>query len=311
MKRPFVEGAVVKQDDVLYQIDVRPYQAQLDNSSALLKQAKSDVEFWTAEVQRYNQAAETGAVSVEQVEESRTKRANASAQVEKNQADVRDAELDVEYSTIKAPLEGRILQSSLYVGSVATAYESNLTSVIELDPVHVIFNVSRNKVEEIQDLMRQDIAGTEPCKDFVVQVFNAGGSPFKYEGKIDFISFLIDPTTDTMTVRAAFQNPIDQKGETLLVPGQYVPVKLTVGARKDQLLIPGPAVMETETGTSVYVFDKDSGKVDRRKIETAGLHDQGWVVTDGLKEGESVVTAGQLKLRPGATAQIAKPDSAS
>jgi len=179
--------------------------------------------------------------------------------------------------------------------------QTELTSVIQLDPIHVVFNISREHMSEVQSLMNQGIAGRDPYTDFVVQVLNADGSPFKYEGKLDFISFLINPTTDSSTIRAEFQNPIDEQGETVLIPGQYVPVELTVGARPDQLLIPGPAVMEAEAGTLVYVVDQESDKVESRRIETAGLHDQGWVVTDGLKEGELVITAGHLKVRPGMT----------
>ena len=308
LERLFAEGKVVQEGDVLYQIDVRPFAAQLDNTKALLQQAEADVGFWAAEVQRYDQAAQTGAVSVEQVEEARTKLANAIAEVAKYEADVRESALDVEYATIQAPLTGRVLQSSLYEGSVASAYESQLTSVVQLDPIHVVFNVTREQMDEVQSLMNQGIAGRDPYTDFVVQVLNADGSTFKYKGNIDFISFLIDPTTDSSTVRAVFDNPIDEQGETLLIPGQYVPVELTVGARKDQLLIPGPAVMEAEAGTLVYVVDQKSNKVESRRIETAGLHDQGWVVTDGLKAGELVITAGHLKVRPGMTVSAAPRD---
>lgn len=305
LERPFAEGVVVQEGDVLYQIDVRPFAAQLDITKALLQQAQADIGFWTAEVQRYDRAAESGAVSVEQQEEARTKLADAVAQVAEHKANVRETELDVEYATVQAPLTGRVLQSSLYEGSVASAYESQLTSVVQLDPIHVVFNVTREQMGEIQSLMNQGIAGRDPYTDLVVQVLNANGSPFKYQGKIDFISYLIDPTTDSTTVRAVFDNPIDEQGETVLIPGQYVPVELTVGTRTGQLLIPGPAVMETEAGMSVYVVDQSSSKVETRKIETAGLHGQGWVVTDGLKAGELVITAGHLKVRPGMTVRTA------
>ncbi len=299
IERPFTEGSVVQQDDVLYQIDHRPFEAALDNNKALLEQAQADVGFWTSEVERYSQAARSGAVSKQEVDSAKTQLQNAQAQVKQYDADIRQAQLNLEFSTIKSPLSGRVLQSDLYEGSIATAFESRPTSVIQLDPIHVVFNVSRVQTQQIQDLMNQGIAGADPYEDFVVQVFNADGTPFEHEGKIDFLSFLIDPTTDSMTVRATFRNPTGERDETLLVPGQYVPVKLTVGARRDQLLIPGTAVMETEAGSSVYVYDKSTEEVATRRITTAGLHDQGWVVTDGLKAGESVLAAGQLKVRPG------------
>jgi RND family efflux transporter MFP subunit len=300
IERPFREGSVVQQGDVLYQIDHRPFEAQLDNNKALLEEAQSDVGFWTAEVERYTQAARSGAVSKQEVDSAKTQLQNAQARVKQYEAEIREAQLDLEYSTIRSPLTGRVLQSTLYEGSIATAFESEPTSVIQLDPIHVVFNISRAQTQEIQDLMRQGIAGSDPYSDFVVEVLNADGTPFMYEGKIDFLSFLVDPTTDSVTVRAAFRNPTTGSGDSLLVPGQYVPVKLTVGARRDQLIIPGTAVMETEAGSSVYVYDASTSEVDTRRITTAGgLTDQGWVVSDGLEAGESVVTAGQLKVRPG------------
>lgn len=299
IERPFKEGSVVQQGDVLYQIDHRPFEAALDNNKALLEQAQSEVGFWTSEVERYTQAARSGAVSKQEVDSAETQLQNAQAEVKQFEAEIREAQLNLEFSTITSPLTGRVLQSTLYEGSIATAFQSEPTSVIQLDPIHVVFNVSRAQTQRIQDQMREGIAGSDPYKDFVVEVLNADGTPFMHEGKIDFLSFLVDPTTDSVTVRAAFRNPTTESGDSLLVPGQYVPVKLTVGARRDQLLIPGTAVMETEAGSSVYVYDDSTNEVDTRRITTAGLHDQGWVVTDGLKAGESVVTAGQLKVRPG------------
>ena len=299
IERPFKEGSVVQQGDVLYQIDHRPFEAALDNNKALLEQAQSEVGFWTSEVERYTQAARSGAVSKQEVDSAKTQLQNAQAEVKQYEAEIREAQLNLEFSTIKSPLTGRVLQSTLYEGSIATAFQSEPTSVIQLDPIHVVFNVSRAQTQRIQDQMREGIAGSDPYTDFVVEVLNADGTPFMHKGEIDFLSFLVDPTTDSVTVRAAFRNPTTESGDSLLVPGQYVPVKLTVGARRDQLLIPGTSVMETEAGSSVYVYDKSTNEVDTRRITTAGLHDQGWVVTDGLKAGESVVTAGQLKVRPG------------
>ena len=299
IERPFVEGALVQEGDVLYQIDHRPFEAQIDNNMALRDQATAEVGFWTAEVDRYTQASRSGAVSKQEVNSAKTQLQNAQAQVKQYDAEIREAQLNLEYSTIKAPLKGRILQSTLYEGSIASAFESEPTSVIQLDPIHVVFNISRDQTVEIRGLMDEGVAGSRPFEDFVVEVFDSNGNPFEHKGKIDFFSFLINETTDAATIRAVFDNPVDEQGGTWLIPGQYVPVELTVGARRNQVLIPGPAVMEGEAGTTVYVYDASTKEVSTRKITTAGLHDQGWVVTDGLEAGEAVITLGQLKVRPG------------
>jgi RND family efflux transporter MFP subunit len=296
-KRSFVEGAEVKTGDALYQIDPRPFQATLDQLNAQLAVNQANLTYWGDEAKRYGDAVQSGAVSAQQYEEAVTKQQEAQASLEQTQAEIVNAQLNLSFTDINAPFDGRIQQTLRYEGDLVDAYQDTLTSLVQIDPVYVIFNVTRRELFEIQAMQVQGLVKKleESAK---IELTLPDGSAYAQEGKLDFISSQIDPTTDTLTFRAVIANDFSHSSEGDLVPGQYVPVRMVLGERPDALLVPKPALLETQAGQQVYVVDKDN-KVVSRTVEVGQPYEDDWVIRSGLEKGERVIVDGLQKVRPG------------
>ncbi|MGH6885082.1 MAG: efflux RND transporter periplasmic adaptor subunit, partial [Geminicoccales bacterium] len=195
------------------------------------------------------------------------------------------------------PFDGRIQQTREHAGALVDAYQDVLTTLVQMDPVHVIFNVTRRQLYEIQTMQ---LAGKAPRfeEDAKVEVLLPNGSAYPQPGKIDFVSAQIDPTTDSLTVRAIVPNDFTHGRDGALVPGQYVPVRVILGERPDAVLIPQAALMQTQAGDQVLVVDRDD-KVASRNVEAGAAYQGQWVIESGLKEGERVIVEGLQKARPG------------
>lgn len=296
-KRSFVEGAEVKTGDPLYEIDPRPFQAALDQLNAQLAVNQANATYWGDEVKRYGEAVRSGAVSAQQYEEAITKQQEARANIEQTQAQIVNAQLNLSFTDIVAPFDGRIQQTRRYEGDLVDAYQDTLTSLVQVDPVYVIFNVTRRELFEIQAMQVQGLVQKleESAK---IDLTLPDGSAYGQQGKLDFISSQIDPTTDTLTFRAVIANDFSHSTEGDLVPGQYVPVRMVLGERPDALLVPKPALIETQAGQQVYVVDQDN-KVVSRTVEVGQPYKDQWVIESGLEKGERVIVEGLQKVRAG------------
>ena len=307
-KRSFVEGAEVKTGDPLYTIDPRPFQASLDQLNAQLAVNQANLTYWGEEAKRYGAAVQSGAVSAQQYEEANTRQQEAQASVEQTQAEIVNAQLNLSFTDILAPFEGRIQQTLRYEGDLVDAYQDTLTSLVQIDPVYVIFNVTRRELFEIQAMQVEGLVGKLE-ESATIELTLPDGSGYGQQGKLDFIASQIDPSTDTLTFRAVIANDFTHSSEGDLVPGQYVPVRMVLGERPDALLIPKAALMETQAGEQVYVVDGDN-KVASRTIEVTRPYQDSWVVSSGLQKGERVIVDGLQKVRAGAVVDpVAAPAS--
>ena len=295
-ERFFTEGTYVEEDAPLYLIDPRPFEDKLARLRAQLDGQKASLVFWESEEKRYNRLSKQGAASEEKAEGVRAKLDVTRADIEKTQAEIRNAELDLSFTKINAPFNGRVQQTQINVGNLVEAQRDVLTEVVQLDPIYVVFNVSRAQAYEIQRMQREGRAFAN--EDMVVELIMPDGELYENKGKLNFVSILIDPTTDSVTVRSIFDNRKKDRHGYDLTPGQYTPVRLTVGNMPDALVIPQAALVETQAGTHVYIVGDDN-KVERRVIEAGVAHEQMVVVTNGLKEGEKVVDLGVQKVKDG------------
>jgi membrane fusion protein (multidrug efflux system) len=304
-KRYFEEGTFVKEGDPLYLIDPRPFKARLDAHMAQLKSHQASLAFWKNETARYERLAAQGAASQEKKEGTITKLNETRANIEEDKADIENARLQLSFTRIKAPFSGRIQQTRINVGNLVQKQRDVLTTLVQMDPIYVVFNISRNQVYQIQLLKRK--GKVFPVKEMKVELVLPDGSSYPQQGKVDFISFRIDPTTDSVTVRGIFSNKFTEKGDYDLFPGQYAPVRLILGENPDALLIPETALVETQAGTHVFVVGKDN-KVESRKVVAGSSYKQQRVINDGLKHGDQVIIEGVQKVRPG---MAVKPETAS
>jgi RND family efflux transporter MFP subunit len=256
-ERHFTEGTFVKKGDPLYLIDPRPYQARLDALMAQLKLDRASLSFWEKEYARYTSLAQQGAASKEKMEDATARRDEMRAKVEKDQADIENAKLDLSFTHITAPFDGRTQETRINIGNLVQEQRDVLTTLVEMDPVYVIFNINRSLAFEIQLLGRQ--GKLFAIKDMRIELLLPDGSTYNRQGKIDFISFQINPATDTILVRGVIpNNKPPQVDDYDLIPGQYVPVRLTIGEDAEALLIPQPALVESEIGRQVFVVNPDN-----------------------------------------------------
>jgi RND family efflux transporter MFP subunit len=307
-QRYFEEGTVVNDGDPLYLIDPRTYQATLDAEKAQLEEHEASAKFWKSEERRYTKLAKAGAGSVEDKEKAIARRGEVLAMIDEDKANIENAGLDLSFTNITAPFSGRIQETKINVGQLVHEQQDVLTTLKQIDPIYVIFNVSRRQVDRIQRLRREGLA-FDSWKDFKVEVELADRSLYATPGKLNFISAQIDPTTDTLEFRAVFPNPFDELAHIALIPGQYVPVRLTVGVDPNTFLIPSPALVQSQVGTQVYVVNKDN-KVESRTVEVGQAYKQQWIIKKGLEKGERVIYDGLQKVRPGAIVNIKAKDSA-
>jgi membrane fusion protein (multidrug efflux system) len=304
-KRYFVEGTFVKEGDPLYLIDPRPFKARLDAHMAQLKSDQASMAYWKNEAARYQRLAAQGAASQEKKEGALTKLNETKAAIDREKADIENARLELSFTHIRAPFSGRIQETRINVGNLVQQQRDVLTTLVQMDPIYVIFNLSRNQVYQIQLLKRQGkLFSVEEMK---VELLLPDGSTYPEQGKVDFISFRINPTTDSVTVRAVFPNKHIGSEDYDLIPGQYAPVRLILGENPDALMIPETALVETQAGTHVFVVGKDD-KVESRKVVADFSYKQQRVINEGLKLGESVIIEGVQKVRPG---MAVKPEAAA
>ncbi len=307
--RYFEEGTYVNEGDPLYLIDPRPFQAALDAEKAQLKEHEASAVFWKSEEQRYTKLAKVGAGSVEDKEKAIARRAEMLAKIEEDKANIETAQLNLGYTNITAPFSGRIQDTRINVGQLVHEQQDILTTLKQIEPIYVIFHVSRRQVSRIQRLRREGLV-FESYRDFIVEVDLANRTRYSKPGKMSYISAQIDPTTDTMEFRAEFPNPLVKREQIALIPGQYVPVHLTVGEDPDTLLVPGPALVQSQVGTQVFVVNEEN-KVESRTVEVGRAYQHQWIITKGLKKGDRVIYQGLQKVRPGMVVNVRSKDSAA
>ena len=308
-ERYFEEGTLVSKGDPLYLIDPRPFQAQLDADEAQLKQHQASAAFWQSEEKRYKSLAKQGAGSVEDMEKATARHQEMLAKIEEDKANIEEARLNLSFTNITAPFDGRIQDTEIDAGQLVHEQQDVLTTLKQIDPIYVVFNVSRSETYRVQQLRQEGLAFAS-WKDFIVKVELPDRTTYTQAGRLDYISAQIDPTTDTLEFRAVFPNPFGKSAQIALIPGQYVPVRLTVGEDPNTLLVPGPALVQSQVGTEVYVVNKEN-KVESRKVEVGQAYRQQWIIKKGLKEGERVIYDGVQKVRPGMVVNIKGNDSAA
>lgn len=310
-KRLYTEGSMVKEGDVLFQMDQKPFQADLRAAKAELAQQQARLENAEANLKRVKPLAEKNAVSQKDLDDAIGTYRSSAAAVEAAKAKVVQAELSLSYTTITSPVTGlssfAVKQEGAYIGFGS---DSLLTYVAQLNPMWVEFSVSENQILKSRRQSELGIIKHPEQGDMEVEVILADGSVFPNRGKITFADAALSEETGTFLIRAEVENAKDAESEfEMLRPGQFVRARLHGMVRPNAILVPQRAVQQGAKGSFVWVIDEE-GRAEFQPITVGQWHGDEWFVDEGLEGGETVVVDGALKLRPDVQVKIVDPDGA-
>ncbi|HEX7157037.1 MAG TPA: efflux RND transporter periplasmic adaptor subunit [Burkholderiaceae bacterium] len=292
-RQAFKDGARVHRGDLLFVIDRQPFETALAQAHANLAQAEASLVNSSQNLERVKRLIADHAVSQQDYEAAVAKQRSDEASVESGRAAVREAELNLDYTLVTAPLDGIASKALVKPGALVSVAQTLLTTLYSVDPIHVNFAVSEDKMLE---LARERTKRAAPAAAFRVRLVD--GSEYPHPGRLDFVDAAVDTKTDTLQVRIAVPNP-----EQLLRPGQFVRVIAPAPPAPPSILVPQRAVIEMQGLKSVYVVAAD-GKTASRPITASHRLGPDWVVDRGLEPGELVVVEGVQKITPGS---VVKP----
>ena len=294
----FSEGKDVRKGQLLYSLDKRPFQAALEQAQGNLKRDEAQAANAKSEAARYTDLEKQGVISREQADLQRTLSNSNSAAVYADQATVDGAKVQLQYTDIYAPIEGRTGALMINVGNLVKANDTPfLVQLNQITPIYVTFTVPEVRLAEV----RQFVA-----KGLKVLAHPKGQNANPAEGLLTFIDNGVDPQTGTVKLKATFQNK-----DMHLWPGEFVNVVLSLSTVKNAITVPTKAVQSGQQGDYVYVVTKD-GTADPRKVTTIGTYQNLTLVKSGLNLGDTVIVDGQLRVAPNSkvTVQSSLPPDA-
>ena len=297
-KRLFKEGSEVKEGQALYQIDPAVYEAAVASAKAELQRAHAVLYQTRLTANRYAQLVKTNAISKQNNDDAQAAYKQAQAAVAAAEAGLKNAQINLDYTTVRSPISGRIGRSLVTPGALLSAHQAQNMAVVQtLDPIYV--DVTQSS-KEILSLKKDIAAGKLKTKGGAIPVtlIMEDGTKYPQTGELTLSEVSVDPGTGTITLRAEFPNP-----ENILLPGMFVRTELPQGTMEKALLVPQRAVMREANGTP-YVYVVEDGKIAIRRLVTHRTQGQNWIVEEGLKPGEKVVIEGLQRIRPGVPVQI-------
>ncbi len=286
-QRLFKEGADVKADELLFAIEKDTYQAVVEQRQAELASAEANRANTAVALQRGEELVKNKNIPQAEVDQRRAADQMAAASILQAQAALKQAEINLGYTDITAPIAGRIGRASFSVGNLVGPDSGVLATIVSQDPIYVTFPVSQR---ELLEYRRDQGQGEHPP---VVRVGLPDDTLYKYPGSLNFLGIQVDQGTDTVTVRAVVPNP-----DRVLVDGEFVSVRVEAGAPQRQITVPQAALQVDQAGSYVLVVDGDD-KVEARRVKLGKAEGTQAVIADGLKPGERVIVEGIQKVRPG------------
>ena len=289
----FREGQPLKKGEVLFRIDPRPFQAALRQAEANALRDRAARDHSIAQEKRYQELLDKNFISKDAYAKIRTDAATAEATAKASQAALENARLNLEYCTIRSPLDGYVGRVLLQAGNLVRAADPNPLVVInQVRPIYVNFGIPEQHLAEVRKHMA---AGP-----LAAQVAPLDAQQAAPRGTLIFVDNAVDPSTGTIRLRAQFEN-----ADAALWPGQFVNVSLRLYEQADALVVPASAVQTGPEGQYVYVVSPDM-TADVRRVEVARIDGERAIIAKGVAKGERVVTRGQLRLGPKTPVQISK-----
>jgi|LakMenEpi03Aug12_release.lakeMendotaPanAssembly.Ray.scaffolds.fasta_scaffold140867_3 RND family efflux transporter MFP subunit len=290
----FEDGVQVKKGDVLFKIDDRPFVAEEQRASAAAAQIEARIKRLTSQLRRAEELMAKKALSENEFETAQFDLDEARAALQEAQAAYSMAQLNLEFTTITAPLDGRIGRRMVDVGNIVTTDQTALATIIPLEQVYVYFDIDERTVLRLRRLENIGAIVSAMKEAVQVNIALADSEEFAVNGKVDFLDNQIDPATGTLRARATVDN-----SDGLLAPGLFVRIKFPVGKAEPSLLIPEEAMASDQGRPFVFVVGKDGDKTiaEARNVETGPLVGQRRVIRAGLEAGDQVIVTGLQRLR--------------
>lgn len=307
VKVNFKDGDQVKANDVLYEIDPRPYQAELDRAKGQVEKLEGQKKLLQIQVDRYTKLVAKGAASQQELDTYIGQQAENLGGLAAAKSQVIYADLNLQFCTIKSPISGQISRTFFQIGNLINQDSTLLTTVVSVDPMYAYFTVEEATYLRLHKLM--DEGRIKSLKEKKVEVImglaDDVNRKFPYRGTLDFVNNIVDPTTGTITVRGVFPNP---KG--LLKPGLFTRVRVPMGEPHKGLLVTDRAVGTDQGQKFLYVVDEQN-KVQYRRVKLGLVFDGLRAIDEGLKPGEKVIVNGLQRVRPGSDVKVEMVDMAS
>jgi membrane fusion protein (multidrug efflux system) len=296
-QRSFVEGSDVSAGQLLYRIDPAPYRATLASAEALLQKQQATLAVSNIQLERYQQLVGSNAVSKQVYDNAVAAQGQAAADVAAAKAALDTARINLGYTTVTAPIAGRVATSLVTQGAYVQASAATLlTTVEQLDPIYV--DLQQSSAEGLR--LRRALASGElhagAAGQIAVKLRLEDGSEYEQAGTLQFSGVAVDTASGSVTLRALFRNP-----RHLLLPGMFVRASVSQGVQPNAMLVPAASLTRDRQGqASVLVVGADQ-KVVQRQVQASSLAAGNWVVDSGLADGERVIVAGLQKVKPGMT----------
>lgn len=292
-KRLFTEGSQVKAGTPLYQIDPASFEAAFSSAKAELARTEANVAAAIARESRYKELVAIKAISQQDYDDALATLGQAKAAVQLAKAGVTAAKINLDYTKVRAPIDGVIGKSNVTEGALVNAGQAAvLAEIQQLDPLYVDVSQSAEQLLQLRRQMTEgSVKGIDSAK---VQLVLGDGTPYEHPGQLQFAEVGVNESTGTVTLRAQFPNP-----DRLLLPGMFVRTTLEEGIRTDAILVSQLGVTRDRTGNATAMLVNSDGVVEMRSITVARTVGDQWLVLNGLEVGDKVIVEGLQKIKPG------------
>jgi membrane fusion protein (multidrug efflux system) len=304
LKRTYNEGSDVKTGQVLFEIDPAPLKAELDSAEANLAQAQATAVNNKAAANRARSLIGKNYVSRADLDTAEANERTSAAAVKQSQAAVQSARINLSYTKVTSPIDGRAGQQQVTEGALVGQSDTTLlTTVDQLDPLYVNFTMSISDLNQMRQAQHAGNVTLTAQEKATVQITLPDGSPYGQVGTLDFSDTSVNPTTGAVNLRALLPN-----GERQLLPGTYVTIAANLGEQNKVFLIPQQGLVRDTKGAYVMVVGQD-GKVARKNVTANSTSGSNWIVTAGLAPGDQVIVSGLQTVKEGgqAKASVVQP----
>lgn len=294
LKRTFEQGASVKEGDLLYVIDPEPFKATVDAAKATLDSAIAARQLAGQKAERQIQLQQRGVSSAEESETAVSQRAQADADVLRARAQLKTAELDLQYTEVRAPISGNIGRALITEGSLVSSSSDPMAIIQQIDPIYADFTQPADTLITIRNALKQGDLKGDPEGNVILRLVSEQGRQFPLPGKLLFSEASVNAQTGQLILRAEFPNP-----DRNLLPGMYVRTKLQQGALENAFTVPEQAVQRDTSGKPQLYVVNSQGTVEISNVTLGWIVDGRWVVLKGLDDKDLVIVEGFQKIGPG------------